>query len=198
MTRIIAGAARGRRLSVPPVGTRPTSDRAREAVFSSVDSILGSLVDTVVLDLYAGSGALGLEALSRGAGRVVLVEQDARACRVINDNIDAVGLPGAVCYRREVSRWLAATPPTLADLAFLDPPYDEPDEQVLRALHLLQVGGHLRERGIAVVERSARSAPLEWADSWAPVKDRRYGEAHLWLARGTHGAPTSSSDAAGH
>jgi 16S rRNA (guanine966-N2)-methyltransferase len=197
VTRIIAGEARGRRLSVPSAGTRPTSDRAREAVFSSVESILGSLVGSVVLDLYAGSGAMGLEALSRGAGRVALVEQDARACRVINDNIEAVGLPGAVCYRREVSRWLVATPPTSADLAFLDPPYDQTDEQVLRALHLLQVGGHLREGGIAVVERSARSAPVDWADSWAPVKDRRYGDAHLWLARSTHSAPTSSSDAGG-
>ena len=181
MTRIIAGHARGRRLSVPPVGTRPTSDRAREAVFSSVESQLGSLVDAVVLDLYAGSGALGLEALSRGAGRVALVEHDARACRVINDNIEVVALTGAVCHKRDVTHWLVATPPSSADLVFVDPPYDESDEQVTRVLSLLQSGGHVREGGIAVVERSTRGDPVTWPDPWIPQRDRRYGEAHLWL-----------------
>ena len=197
MTRIIAGHARGRRLSVPAVGTRPTSDRAREAVFSSVGSQLGSLADAVVLDLYAGSGALGLEALSRGAKSVSLVERDAQACRFINDNIEVVALPGAVCYQSDVSRWLMATPSLGADLVFLDPPYDESDEQVQRVLSLLQGGGHVREGGIAVVERPARGEPVEWPGPWAALKDRRYGEAHLWLGTLTQSpaeSPTESPE----
>src|SRR5215471_6744632 len=95
MTRIIAGVARGRRLSVPPgTGTRPTSDRAREGLFATITALHGPLTQASVLDLYAGSGAVGLEALSRGAGRALFVESDPAAVRVIRANMTAVGLPG--------------------------------------------------------------------------------------------------------
>jgi len=111
MTRIVAGAARGRRLSVPAGrDTRPTSDRAREGLFASVLAIRGSLDGARVLDLYAGSGAVGLEALSRGASDVLLVESDARAARVIRGNIDAVRLPGARLLADRVERVLARGP----------------------------------------------------------------------------------------
>ena len=97
MARVIAGEAGGRRLAVPGGrDTRPTSDRAREGLFATITSIAGPLDGARVLDLYAGSGAVGLEALSRGAGHVLLVEQGARAVRVIRENIEAIGLPGAV------------------------------------------------------------------------------------------------------
>ena len=96
MTRVIAGTAGGRRLAVPPGnGTRPTSDRAREGLFSSWQSLLGTFDGVRVADLYAGSGAVGLEALSRGAAHALLVESDARAARTIRDNVRALGLPGA-------------------------------------------------------------------------------------------------------
>ena len=95
-TRIISGEARGRKIQIPPSGTRPTSDRAREGLFSTWQSLLGGPLDGErVLDLYAGSGAVGLEALSRGAGHVLLVEADARAVRTVRENVKSLGLPGA-------------------------------------------------------------------------------------------------------
>jgi 16S rRNA (guanine966-N2)-methyltransferase len=111
VARVIAGEAGGRRLAVPDGrDTRPTSDRAREGLFSTIVSMLGSLAGTRVLDLYAGSGAVGLEALSRGADHVLLVEQGARATRVIRENIEAIGLPGAVLAADRVERVLARGP----------------------------------------------------------------------------------------
>ena len=181
MTRIIGGVARGRRLTVPATGTRPTSDRAREAVFSSVVSMVGSLSGLTVLDLFAGSGALGLEALSRGAARVELVEQNRRACAAIEANIESVGLPGATCHHGDVERWLTETPATEATIAFLDPPYENSDESVRKVLMLLAEKAHLVDAGLAVVERSTREGAWSWAPGFTPVKDRRYGEAHLWI-----------------
>src|SRR5579859_7427378 len=111
MTRVIAGTAGGRRLAVPAGrDTRPTSDRAREGLFATVSSIVGSLTGARVLDLYAGSGAVGLEALSRGADHVLLVEHGARAARVIQQNIEAIGLPGAAVIADRVERVLARGP----------------------------------------------------------------------------------------
>src|SRR5260370_36969433 len=124
MTRIVAGAARGRRLSVPAGrDTRPTSDRAREGLFASVLAIRGSLDGAAVLDLYAGSGAVGLEALSRGAADVLLVEADGRAARVITENIDLVGLPGPHLAADKADRVLARGPgrPPAPDFGFADP-----------------------------------------------------------------------------
>ena len=109
MTRIVAGAAGGRRLAVPPRGTRPTTDRVREALFN----VLAARLDfdgMQVLDLYAGSGALGLEALSRGATAVVFVENDRRAAEVLSRNIESVGLAGATLRRASVAAVLAAAP----------------------------------------------------------------------------------------
>ncbi len=111
MTRVIAGQAGGRRLAVPPgTTTRPTSDRAREGLFASLLSELGTFAGRRVLDLFAGSGAIGLEALSRGAGRVLLVESDARAAAVIKANVKAVDLPGATVAVDRVERLLARPP----------------------------------------------------------------------------------------
>jgi 16S rRNA (guanine966-N2)-methyltransferase len=111
VARVIAGEAGGRRLAVPDGrATRPTSDRAREGLFGTVASIVGPLTGTRVLDLYAGSGAVGLEALSRGASRVLLVESGARATAVIRQNIEAIGLPGATLIADRVERVLARGP----------------------------------------------------------------------------------------
>ena len=114
MTRIIAGSAGGRRLAVPPAGTRPTSDRVREALFSALDSEWRTRgigwPEVRVLDLYAGSGALGLEALSRGASQAVLVERSRAAAGILRTNVATVDLPGAVVLARDVAQ-LATTPP---------------------------------------------------------------------------------------
>ena len=131
--RSIAGAAGGRRLAVPPgTGTRPTSDRAREGLFSSWESELGGANGwrgARVLDLYAGSGAVGLEALSRGAAHVLLVESEQRAVRTLRQNIRTLGLPGAEARAGKVTRVVAdELPGAPYDVVFLDPPYDPCDD----------------------------------------------------------------------
>jgi len=183
MTRIIAGAARGRRLAAPPGRrTRPTSDRAREGLFGTLTAIRGTLAGSAVLDLYAGSGAVGLEALSRGARRVLLVEADARAVRVIRENMGAVGLSGASVVADRVERVLARGPAPGPgyDIAFADPPYATPEEEVSRLLALLTQDGWLVPDAVVAVERATRSGPLAWPAGYTPDRSRRYGEATVW------------------
>ena len=182
MTRIIAGAAGGRRLAVPAGrGTRPTSDRAREGLFGTILAIRGPLDGARVLDLYAGSGAVGLEALSRGAGHVLLVEQGPRAVRVIKENISSIGLPGAVLVTDRVERMLARGPDgNPYDVVFADPPYALADAAVERVLVLLAEAGWLAPGALVVVERATRSGPVSWPDGFMPDRERRYGEATFW------------------
>jgi 16S rRNA (guanine966-N2)-methyltransferase len=181
LTRIIAGAARGRRLLTPAgSATRPTSDRVREALFSALESELGAFAGARVLDLYAGSGALGLEALSRGAAHVLLVEADARAVRTIRSNIAAVGLPGARVTQSSVLRVLSGAPPDHPyDLVLADPPYATPGEEIEIVLSRL-TGGWLAPQATVVVERSTRDAPLNWPAGLDGQRERRYGETMLW------------------
>jgi 16S rRNA (guanine966-N2)-methyltransferase len=182
MSRVIAGIAGGRRLAVPPgTTTRPTSDRAREGLFASLLSELGRFDGARVLDLYAGSGAIGLEALSRGAERVLLVESDARAAAVIKANIKAVDLPGATVAVDRVERLLARSPASEGrfDLVLADPPYAVTDDAVTRVLTLLQVGW-LADDALIVIERATRSGQLDWPPGFLPSKSRRYGEATFW------------------
>lgn len=178
MTRIVAGAARGRRLAVPPAGTRPTADRAREALFSSLESQLGGLEGRSVIDLYAGSGAVGLEALSRGATRVLLVESDRRAADVAKSNVRAVALPGATVLVRPAER-LGPNPDLAYDVLFADPPYDVPTKQLGAVLTGLADGGWLTKEALVVVERSKRD-DWEWPEGYTASRDRKYGEARLW------------------
>jgi len=182
VARVIAGEAGGRRLAVPDGrDTRPTSDRAREGLFATITSIAGPLDGARVLDLYAGSGAVGLEALSRGAGHVLLVEQGARAVRVIKENIEAIGLPGAVLVADRVERALARGPGgDRYDIVFADPPYALADAAVERVLSLLAEGGWLAPGALVIVERATRSGPVRWPDGFTPDRDRRYGEATFW------------------
>jgi len=183
MTRVIAGAAGGRRLAVPRgTATRPTSDRAREGLFASVLSELGSLDGRRVLDLYAGSGAVGLEALSRGAGHVLLVESDSRAAAVIKANVAAVGIAGATVVTDRAERLLAQPPEGASDrydLVFADPPYAVTAAAVTRVLTLL-AAGWLADEALVVVERATRSGPLDWPPGYSAGKSRRYGEATFW------------------
>lgn len=183
MTRVIAGTAGGRRLAVPGgLSTRPTSDRAREGLFGTVTSQIGSLAGKRVLDLYAGSGAVGLEALSRGAREVLLVESDTRAAAVIRANIGAVDIDGARVRQDRAERMLAQPPAEAAaryDLVFADPPYAVTAAAITRVLTLL-AEGWLADDALVVVERATRSGPLEWPPGYMPGKSRRYGEATFW------------------
>ena len=195
MTRLIAGKAGGRRLRVPPgQGTRPTSDRAREGLFASLVSEFGDLSHLRVLDLYAGSGAVGLEALSRGAARVLLVESDARAASVIKANIEAIALPGAAVAAGRVERLLGRPPEGgRYDLVFADPPYVVPGEAVARVLTQLK-NGWLCEGALVVVERATRSGPLDWPPGFSAGKSRRYGEATFWYGWYGSGAEASQAE----
>ncbi len=181
MTRVIAGKAGGRRLAVPGgMSTRPTSDRAREGLFSSAASELGSLAGKRALDLYAGSGAVGLEALSRGASHALMVESDPRAVAVIRANIATVGIAGAQVRGEKVERLLARPPEQGAyDFVFADPPYALADAAVKRVLALLACGW-LAPDALVVVERATRSGEVDWPQGLAAGKSRKYGEATFW------------------
>ena len=182
MTRIVSGLAGGRRLKVPPAGVRPTGDRAREGLFNSLTTLV-DLEGAAVLDLYAGSGALGLEALSRGAGSVVFVESGARVLPVLRANLAAVGLPGGRVVAGSVPSVVAGPPPARFDVVLADPPYVTPVSEVLGVLHGLAEGGWLAPDAVVVVERSAREEPWEWPTPFAGLRDRRYGEALLRYGR---------------
>ncbi|KAK1182430.1 16S rRNA (guanine(966)-N(2))-methyltransferase RsmD [Streptomyces sp. NBS 14/10] len=186
MTRVIAGAAGGRRLAVPPGnGTRPTSDRAREGLFSTWESLLGPLRGARVLDLYGGSGAVGLEALSRGAEHVLLVESDARAARTIRANIRALGLPGAELRTGRAEQAIAGPTPASGpyDVVFLDPPYAVADEELREILLTLAGNRWLAPDALATVERSTRGGDFGWPAGFEGLRARRYGEGTLWYGR---------------
>ncbi len=181
MSRVIAGTAGGRRL-VTPAGpaTRPTTDRAREGLFSTLTSLRGSLAGAGFLDLYAGSGAVGLEAASRGATEVVLVERDPRALQALRANVETLALPGVEIRGEPVDRVLAHPASRGFDVVFVDPPYADPVEPVLEAL---LAGGWVAAGGVVAVERATRGAEPAWPAGLEALRSRRYGEATLWYGR---------------
>jgi 16S rRNA (guanine966-N2)-methyltransferase len=182
--RIIAGEAGGRRLSVPPgEGVRPTSDRVKESVFSALGP--DRLVGARVLDLYAGSGALGLEALSRGAAHGLFVERDAGAARAVRANIEMLGFGDrAVLRTGAAAKVLAgAAPAQPYDLAFLDPPYDTPAADVETVLDRLAKDGWLAPGATIMVERAAGSYPLRWPAGWGSTWERCYGDTLVLFAQ---------------
>ncbi|RFU37363.1 16S rRNA (guanine(966)-N(2))-methyltransferase RsmD [Actinomadura logoneensis] len=186
MSRVIAGSAGGRRLAVPAGrDTRPTSDRAREGLFSTVQALLGPLDGLRVADLYAGSGAVGLEALSRGAAHALLVESHPRAVKVVRQNVETLKLPGAKVVADKVERVVRTAPGEPYDLVFADPPYALADAAVAGLLDALRDNGWLAEDALIAVERSVRSPAVEWPSGYMPERDRRYGEAVFWYGRAT-------------
>ncbi|WP_181768640.1 16S rRNA (guanine(966)-N(2))-methyltransferase RsmD [Streptomyces albidus (ex Kaewkla and Franco 2022)] len=198
MTRVIAGAVGGRRLSVPPgQGTRPTSDRAREGMFSSWEAQLGGAAPwhgARVLDLYGGSGAVGLEALSRGAAHVTLVESDARAAGTIRQNVRALGLPGAEVRHAKAEQVVSGPAPDPPyDLVFLDPPYVLTDEHLREILLTLRSGHWLADDALATVERSTRGGEFRWPEGFEGLRSRRYGEGTLWYGRAAERGVTPAS-----
>jgi 16S rRNA (guanine966-N2)-methyltransferase len=181
MTRIIAGEYGGRRIPTPKGdGPRPTRDRVREAMFSTIRSELGGFEDVRVLDLFAGSGALGLEALSRGASFGQFVESDQRAAAVIKGNISTLGA-NATVIRATVSAFLERPHDDRPfDLVFLDPPYAMPTDQVQGVVRgLSPLTG---DAALLVVERATRD-PFAWPEGVEGLKHKAYGETTLWYGR---------------
>lgn len=184
MTRIIGGSAGGRRLRAPRGElTRPTADRVREALFSALQSRLGSFQGIAFLDLYAGSGAVGLEAWSRGAGAVTLVEQDRRTASLITANARAIGFPAAEVVCSSVARHLAGRPASAYDVVFLDPPYALAPDDVVADLVALAEHGWLADEALVVVERSTRASArgrgVQWPSGYDADRVRSYGETSL-------------------
>lgn len=189
MTRIIAGAHGGRRLAAP-VGsqTRPTADRVREAYFSALGT-MADLEGARFADLYAGSGAVGLEALSRGASHALLVEADAKASRAIRDNIVTLRVGNAArLVTGKVLQVLSGTPEDGPfDIVFADPPYAVSDDEVTEVQQALVDNGWLAADAVVTFERSSRTAvrgePLNWVKGLTEERSRRYGETTLWYGR---------------
>ena len=180
MTRIIGGTAGGRRIDAPRgSSTRPTSDRVREALFSAVESWCGSLQGLRFLDLYAGSGAVGLEAWSRGAGVVTMVEQDRRTAALIAANAKTLGFAKANVVIGSVAATLARPPVAPYDIVFLDPPYPTADQEVDDDLARL-AADWVVPGAMVVVERSSRSREPGWPDGFTDTRERKYGETTLW------------------
>ncbi|MEQ3554790.1 16S rRNA (guanine(966)-N(2))-methyltransferase RsmD [Pseudonocardia nematodicida] len=193
MTRLIAGRAGGRRLDVPPSGTRPTSDRVREALFSALDHDPG-LDGIAVLDVCAGSGALGLEALSRGAVDAGFVESDRRAAGVLRRNVSAVGLGGTVLAGK-AGAVLARPAPRVYDVVLVDPPYAVADTEIAGWLVTAARNGWLAPDAVVVVERPRSSGGFGWPAGFEAGRERRYGDTVLHTA---HRLPTAPSAGACH
>ena len=188
MTRVIAGSAGGRELRTPAGrGTRPTSDRVREALFSSLEA-RDALSGVRVMDLYAGSGALGLEAASRGALEVTLVESDRAAASVIRDNAARLGLRASVLPVTVGSALAGVARPH--GLVLLDPPYDLSEEALGADLAALVSRGWLDDDALVVVERSKRSAEPAWPPGLVAERAKKYGETVIWYA--SHEGPAAT------
>ncbi|GAA2107740.1 16S rRNA (guanine(966)-N(2))-methyltransferase RsmD [Kitasatospora saccharophila] len=194
MPRVIAGRAGGRPLAAPPGrNTRPTSDKAREAMFSTVEALFGPIAGARMLDLFAGSGAVGLEALSRGAAHALLVEADPGAVRTVRENVRTLGLPGAEVRAEKAEKVIAGAPPAEPyDLVFLDPPYAVEDAVLREMLATLRSGGWLSEHVLVTVERSTRGGEFGWPDGFEGLRSRKYGEGTLWYGRAADGADQDS------
>lgn len=181
--RIVSGALRGRALKAPQSqSVRPTSDRLRESIF---DILAHAYDDPVpgarVIDLFAGTGALGLEAISRGADRALFVDDGAEARALLRANIEALGLGGVTrIFRRDATKLGAAPPGEVFTLAFLDPPYGR--DLAPRALRALLEGGWLTEDALILIEEAAE-AEVELPDGLEEAERRRYGDTQIIFAR---------------
>ena len=186
MTRIVAGIAGGRRLRTPDGDrTRPTSERVREALFSTIESLIGSWEGLHVLDLYAGSGALGLEALSRGARSAVFVESHRRTAGLVEVNARELGLGethvAARTAQQYVERQRLDEPPF--DVVFADPPYGAHSSELTSVCTALVAGAWLADAAVLVLERARRSGEFVWPDGLQAVRHRAYGDTVLWYGQ---------------
>lgn len=188
--RIIAGLAKGRALDAVASSTRPTSDRAREALFSTLTSEFGTFEDLNVLDLYAGTGAIALEALSRGAALVDAVENNESAAKAITSNhekLKSAQCPGIFhLYTMSVHRFLQEKAQTQYHFIYIDPPYDVEDIDVIETLIQLKDGGYLHPQALIAVERNSRVREISWPDGYEHLREKNYGQATIF-----YGIPTT-------
>jgi 16S rRNA (guanine966-N2)-methyltransferase len=185
LTRIVAGDAGGRRLVVPKGDlTRPTSDRVREGLFNALDA-RGLVTGATVLDLYCGSGALGLEAASRGAASVVLVDVSRQAVDAARQNVATLDFPRVAVVLSTVKAYLARRSATASSLVFADPPYAIGQDENTEMLTALTAGGRLQSGATVLVERSTRSLEPQWPAGLVRQAVRRYGETAVWQAEWT-------------
>ena len=184
VTRIVAGSLGGRRITVPSKGTRPTSERVREAMFSAISARM-DLAGARVLDCYAGSGALGIEALSRGAAYGLFVESDRRAAAVLAGNLAALGLPDATAAVRTaaVESLSAERADAPYDLVVADPPYAVSGEAISAVVASLAAHGWLADGALLAVERPVRAGELIWPDGVGQLTTRRYGDTLVCYGR---------------
>lgn len=182
--RVVAGMLGGQRIATPTGrATRPTSERVREALFNA----LGSLVELAgcrFADLYAGSGAVGIEALSRGASYVLFVESDPGTARVLRGNLTRLRLTRSVdVVVAPVARAVSDPGPVPYDVIFADPPYEFPDADLRVVLGHLVSGGWIAPDGVVVLERGTRTGSPTWVPGLTGFQSRRYGETTLWYGR---------------
>jgi 16S rRNA (guanine966-N2)-methyltransferase len=183
MTRIIGGDFRGRSIKVPGAEIRPTSSRVREAIFSSVEHAVSGLDDLRVLDLFSGSGAFGIESISRGAAESVLIEKDLRAADSLHINIASFGIKNARVVIADVFIEVAQKSGRgTFDVVFIDPPYAVEDEQVDALIANLVENDWLNEYALIVVERGSRSQVL-WPQQVEELRKKVYGDTSIWYGQ---------------
>ena len=183
MTRIIAGSHKGRALKVPQSVTRPTSSRVREAIFSSVEHSHAGFTDVNVLDLFAGSGALALEAISRGAAYALMMENDPKAIAAIKENMSTLKIRNARVQGGELfSHLISDLPENTFDVVFADPPYNLADDKITLMLEALSNRGWLAPDALIVVERDKYS-DFMWPHEYTNISQRTYGDTVVSYAR---------------
>jgi len=189
--RIIAGLAKGRSIDAVASATRPTSDRAREALFSTLASEFGEFDGLNVLDLYAGTGAIALEALSRGAAIVHAVEKDDSAAKAITsnyENMKSAQCPGTFhLYSMSVHRFLQDKAAHMYHFIYIDPPYEVEDIDVIETLIQLRDGGYLDPQALIAIERNSRVKEISWPEEFEELREKKYGQATIF-----YGVPTRS------
>jgi 16S rRNA (guanine966-N2)-methyltransferase len=183
MTRIIGGDFRGRSIKVPDAETRPTSSRVREAIFSSVEHAASGLDDLRVLDLFSGSGAFGIESISRGAAEAVLIEKDLRAADTLHTNVANFGIKNARVVIADAFTDVAQKSGRgTFDVVFIDPPYSFEDQDVDTLIANLVQNDWLNEYAVIVVERGSRSQ-VQWPDSVEELRKKVYGDTSIWYGQ---------------
>jgi len=187
--RIIAGLAKGRSIDAVASSTRPTSDRAREALFSTLASEFGEFDGLNVLDLYAGTGAIALEALSRGAAIVHAVEKDDSAAKAITSNYEnmrSAPCPGTFhLFAMSVHRFLQDKAAHPYHFIYIDPPYEVDDIDVIETLIQLRDGGYLDPQALIAIERNSRVKEISWPEGLEEIREKKYGQATIF-----YGVPT--------
>ena len=187
MTRIIGGDFRGRSIKVPDAETRPTSSRVREAIFSSVEHAVSGLDDLRVLDLFSGSGAFGIESISRGATEAVLIEKDLRAADTLHSNVANFGIKNARVVIADVFTEVSQKSGRGSfDVVFIDPPYSFEDGQVNALIRQLAENDWLNEYALIVVERGSRSQVV-WPESVEELRKKVYGDTTIWYGQYLNG-----------